>query len=294
MFNIITPTYNRSHTLNRVYESLKNQTFKDFIWFIIDDCSTDDTKDLVDEWKTANEFLIVYEKLNENKGKSSAVNYGLELCKYPYTIVADSDDSFVPETLSELKGIWEGIPKQEQDKIASIWTLTMDVKGNIIGDKFPMDYWQVGFKDRVLHHNIKGEKWACWKTSVLVKQKMYTAKTCHVQESHTWNAINKKYDFLCVNKSHRFYYYSDDGLIASKKSRKQTAAIYYLGSYFGLKDVSLKEMISHGYYRNLAFNYWKSSLFFNDKKHKLSTSKALLSGFISIVVLPKRLLKRGI
>ena len=44
---IITPTYNRAHTLSRVYESLKNQTFKDFKWIIIDDGSTDNTEGLV-------------------------------------------------------------------------------------------------------------------------------------------------------------------------------------------------------------------------------------------------------
>ena len=44
---IITPTYNRAHTLSRVYESLKRQTFRDFKWIIMDDGSTDNTEGLV-------------------------------------------------------------------------------------------------------------------------------------------------------------------------------------------------------------------------------------------------------
>ena len=45
---VFTPTYNRAHTLNRVYESLKRQTCDDFEWLVIDDGSTDNTKTLLD------------------------------------------------------------------------------------------------------------------------------------------------------------------------------------------------------------------------------------------------------
>ena len=44
---VFTPTYNRRKSLPRVFESLKRQTFRDFIWIIVDDGSTDDTKSLV-------------------------------------------------------------------------------------------------------------------------------------------------------------------------------------------------------------------------------------------------------
>ena len=60
---IITPTYNRAHTLSRVYDSLKNQTFKDFKWIIIDDGSTDDTENLVKSFQAENIFS---KKININ------------------------------------------------------------------------------------------------------------------------------------------------------------------------------------------------------------------------------------
>ncbi|MEG0952141.1 MAG: glycosyltransferase, partial [Niameybacter sp.] len=47
MLTVFTPTYNRAHLLGQSYESLKRQTCKDFIWLIIDDGSSDDTKTLV-------------------------------------------------------------------------------------------------------------------------------------------------------------------------------------------------------------------------------------------------------
>ncbi|MCB0383476.1 MAG: glycosyltransferase family 2 protein [Psychroserpens sp.] len=295
MFNIITPTYNRKHTLNRVYESLINQDFKDFNWIIVDDCSTDDTTELVNSWIETNSITIKYFKLERNQGKSAAVNYGLLYCDQPYTIIADSDDSFSAHTLSDLKEIWESIPANKNNKtVASIWTLTKNESGEIVGDTFPEDSWLVGFEERVLKHNIEGEKWACWRTSILANQKMYTSEACHIQESHTWNAINKNYDFLCVNIAHRCYFSSEDGLIASKKSRKDLAMVYYYGGYYGLKDVPVSEIIKHKFYRNLAFDYFKSRLLFSDKKHKLSFLKSITSGLIFLIMSPKRLIKKVI
>ena len=50
LITIFTPTYNRAYTIHKCYESLKRQTCKDFEWLIIDDGSTDNTRDLVDKW----------------------------------------------------------------------------------------------------------------------------------------------------------------------------------------------------------------------------------------------------
>lgn len=57
---IFTPTFNRAYTLHKCYESLKRQTSKDFVWLIIDDGSSDNTKELVDKWINENEVEIRY------------------------------------------------------------------------------------------------------------------------------------------------------------------------------------------------------------------------------------------
>ena len=52
---IFTPSYNRAYTLDRLYKSLLNQTFKDFEWVIVDDGSTDDTESVVEAMKQKSE-----------------------------------------------------------------------------------------------------------------------------------------------------------------------------------------------------------------------------------------------
>ena len=50
LITIFTPTYNRAYCLNKCYESMKRQTCQKFDWLIIDDGSSDGTKQLVYQW----------------------------------------------------------------------------------------------------------------------------------------------------------------------------------------------------------------------------------------------------
>src|SRR5258707_3990522 len=76
VFTVFTPTFNRSLTLRRVYESLRLQTFRDFEWLIVDDGSTDGTGELVEKWQTESGFPIRY-IYQENQGKPVAFNRGV-------------------------------------------------------------------------------------------------------------------------------------------------------------------------------------------------------------------------
>lgn len=88
---ILTPTYNRGNMLGKLYDSLLQQTNKDFIWLIVDDGSTDDTELLAAKWKQAGEIEIIYEK-QENGGKHRALNRGIGRIESPLTFIVDSDD----------------------------------------------------------------------------------------------------------------------------------------------------------------------------------------------------------
>ena len=71
---IITSTYNRAHTLPILYDSLKRQKDKRFVWLVIDDGSVDDTADLFCKWKQDEaSFDIIYKKV-ENGGKPRAIS----------------------------------------------------------------------------------------------------------------------------------------------------------------------------------------------------------------------------
>lgn len=74
---VFTPTFNRRELLTRCYESMCRQTNKDFVWMIVDDGSTDDTKKFADEWKKNSDLEIRY-IYKDNGGLHTAYNVAIE------------------------------------------------------------------------------------------------------------------------------------------------------------------------------------------------------------------------
>lgn len=102
-FTVFTSTYNRGYTLFRLYESLKNQGTTDFEWLIVNDGSTDNTHQLVEEWiRKEKEFSIRYLE-KENGGKPRAINYGIRYARGKFFFMVDSDDFLLPNALSKMK-----------------------------------------------------------------------------------------------------------------------------------------------------------------------------------------------
>ena len=91
MITIITPTYNREKKLTKAYKSLVKQTDKNFEWLVVDDGSTDNTKDLINKFKKEKKIKIRY-IYKENGGKHTALNVGTQKAKGELLLILDSDD----------------------------------------------------------------------------------------------------------------------------------------------------------------------------------------------------------
>lgn len=111
---IFTPTYNRASTLKYCYDSLKNQSYKNFCWLIIDDGSTDETESLVETWKKENIIDIQYIK-KQNGGKHTAYNLAVENCKTDLIIISlDSDDKFTNNAIQLFYDNWKKRDKRKK------------------------------------------------------------------------------------------------------------------------------------------------------------------------------------
>lgn len=113
MLTVFTPTYNRAHTIDLLYQSLLKQTSFDFEWLVINDGSKDKTDDLFNLWlKNDNPFPIRYITIN-NGGKQRAINKALELAKGDYFFIVDSDDQLLPDAVSFIIQSFESLPKND-------------------------------------------------------------------------------------------------------------------------------------------------------------------------------------
>ncbi len=146
MITIFTPTYNRKKEIKKLYESLLNQTSKGFEWLIVDDGSTDKTKEfflLLEKQQLPFKIRYIYQ---ENSGKHVAYNTAIKNMKTEWHVVVDSDDILFEKSIE----IFEmRIQEIENDMIGLIFprkNLDSIYISPWIEKKIPMNIPDIKFK----------------------------------------------------------------------------------------------------------------------------------------------------
>lgn len=98
LVSVIMPTYNCEKFIGNTIETVINQTYKNWELIIVDDCSKDDTKAVVDRYKSNND-KIQYYRFDTNKGAAIARTKAMELANGNYMAFLDSDDLWKKDKL---------------------------------------------------------------------------------------------------------------------------------------------------------------------------------------------------
>ncbi|MEE0727549.1 glycosyltransferase family A protein [Clostridium saudiense] len=151
---VFTPTFNRAYTLHKCYESLRRQTSKDFVWLIIDDGSSDNTKELVESWINEKEVDIRYHYQN-NKGMHGAHNTAYELIDTQINTCIDSDDYMTDDAVEKIVEFWKS---NRNRGLAGFVALDAYENGEIIGTKLPSDISETTYFDIYNTLSVKGDK----------------------------------------------------------------------------------------------------------------------------------------
>lgn len=103
---LITPSYNSRTTFLETYNSVQSQTYKDWEWIIVDDCSADGSFEYIQNL-AKNDSRIVVLKTKQNGGTAVARNLGLKHANGRYITFLDSDDTldsnYIEEQLKFIK-----------------------------------------------------------------------------------------------------------------------------------------------------------------------------------------------
>lgn len=102
---VIIPTYNRSHLIRDAVESVLNQTYQDFELIVVDDGSTDNTKEILSVYQ--DKLTYIYQ---DNQGRSHARNHGIKLARGEYIAFLDSDDVWFLDKLARQVPVLESAP----------------------------------------------------------------------------------------------------------------------------------------------------------------------------------------
>ena len=202
---VLTPAYNRGKLLEKLYESLCAQDCKDFEWLIVDDGSTDDTSERVEQMKQTADFPISYHR-KENGGKHTALNYAYQFIKTPLTFIVDSDDSLTRDAISYVNEIYKRY-KNESDLCGFSFLRGKPDGGYLSTSGVPQDGMKESYVECRINRSIGGDMAEVWYTHCL-KEYLFPEFQGEkfLGEDIVWVKMSEKYKMRFFN---RVIYISD-------------------------------------------------------------------------------------
>lgn len=202
---IFTPAYNRAHTMGRTYNSLCRQTCKDFEWLVIDDGSTDNTRQLVEGWMKEGIIPIRY-IYQENQGMHGAHNTAYKNIHTELNTCIDSDDWMPDDAVEKIISFWK---KYGSNKVAGIIGLDITGSGQIIGSSFSKSSLMVHYTDSMIVGDkklvIRSELTSHYPEYPLFKGEKY------VGLGYKYQLIDQDYKWLTLNEPLVVVDYQEDG-----------------------------------------------------------------------------------
>lgn len=165
-FTVFTPTYNRGYIINKLYESLCNQSYKDFEWLVIDQ-GNDKTESIIERYKDEQRITINYVRYPyQEKGINRSYNYALNIAGGELFFKVDDDDYLTSDAL-ELLNIWVSDTSKE-NMIAGVAGLRRYEDGRINGGEWKIDrnFIDASNFERA-KYGLMGDKAECYYTEIL-------------------------------------------------------------------------------------------------------------------------------
>jgi glycosyltransferase involved in cell wall biosynthesis len=220
LFTIFIPTFNRAYILPRTLSSIEAQTLHDFEVLIVDDGSTDNTRDLVREWAERMPFEVRY-CYQTNGGKHVAHNTMLGLAHGEFVVLLDSDDVLVPGTLDRFRYHWNQIPRDKRDRFAGVEGLIARLdNGCISGKPYPQNIVDGDHLEMRVRCDLGGDRRAAVLTDILRRFPYPVfAGERHIRPSLLWDRLAEAgYKFRFFNEVVQLYEHQADGLSANRFS----------------------------------------------------------------------------
>ena len=270
-FTVFTPTFNRKELLEKLYKSLQKQTFKDFEWLIVDDGSTDGTKEKVEEFLSEKKLEIKY-YFKENGGKQRAYNFATEKANGELFICLDSDDEYVENGLEIILKYWKKYEKNSD--IAGMGYLSTYPNREIIGSSFP-EKEMISTQFEIYNkYGVKGDKGLMFRTEIIKKYKFPVFEgEKFITEAVVYNRICEKYKMVYVNEKIEIKEYQEDGLTAKYNNlllkNPKGQALYH--NEINSQKLTFKQKILNNavYYKFCKVAGYKFRKIFQENKNKL-------------------------
>lgn len=240
IITIFTPTYNRAYTLQKCYESLKRQKYKNFEWLIYDDGSTDNTKEIVDRFIQENIINIRY-YYGKNAGKHVGINRGTDLANGELFFIVDSDDYLTDNALELVNDAWNSISLENRATFIGVSGKRYLVNRENNDFNFNMKYYDAdAIQFNLIDKNLQ-DKAEVYVTKILKNYKFSEFEGENfMTEAVVWYKLAEDgYKIRWFNENIYVCEYLDDGLTANFYKRRVNSIKSTCDSYNKLSAFKL-------------------------------------------------------
>ena len=237
--SILTSTYNREKYLPKLYESIKNNLKYGLNaeWIIIDDGSSDNTKEQIQKFIEENVVSIKY-YYQENRGKMAAINKAVELIDGDLAVDCDSDDFFTEDSFKIINENSEKLLKDES--LYGLVFLKKEENGEISGKRFKTNNYITTMFDLYFKDDIGGEKIIVYNSKIR-KQYFHQLENNEkfITEARMYHKMDEKYKLLAINAPIEQGSYIENGYT---KNINKTFIESPYGYYMYFKEILEKDM----------------------------------------------------
>ena len=269
--SIIIPTYNRAKLLSRAIKSVLDQTFKDFELFIVDDGSTDNTKEVVREFqKRDSRIKYIWQ---ENSGAPARPkNTGIKNAKGNYIAFLDDDDEWLSEKLEKQLELFEGLESDLGFVGCNILVINESNKKIWREYKIPRYSSQIFFEELLEGNFILTSSSIMIKKEVLDKIGLFDENLKFADDWDLWLRIAKKYRFDFVPEFLIKYYIHEGSITPNLPPLKEAREFEFSFTKYK-SDYEKYPFVYSIHLRKLASRYCASSQMNKGRKYYIKSIK---------------------
>jgi len=257
--SVIVPIYNVEKYLDKCLVSIRSQTFKDIEIICIDDCSPDNSHQIVEK-HAKEDKRIVFIRHEKNLGLGGARNTAIRIAKADYLASVDSDDYILPNMLEIL---WNETDNGWFDIVCCGYQ-RVDEKGNVLSKVTPLEIQAYNNNNDVdIFSIIPPAFWnKIWRKSLFIDNNIFFPEHDYYEDMSTTPRLVAKSKYIKVVKDSLYCYLIRDGSIMGSFSDKHIID-YFKG--FEILFNFLQEQKLEEHYQKEFSNYVKGNLFYYAK-----------------------------
>jgi len=227
LVTVITSVYNRRELLLRAMESVDNQTFKNIEYIIVNNGSTVNIDDVVENFMKKATIPVMYIKRSSGAGPHTGKNSAFRRARGQYLSMLDSDDEFLPNAIQVLVDTWEKIPIKHRREYREVVAQCVNEHGNRVGEPFPENI--NGFSKRkvrkIRYHKGLHVEHINMHVTQLLKDNMFPEPdgvSYIVDSIAIWDKLSKLYKSFFINDCLKIYYTESSDSISNTDIKKFT------------------------------------------------------------------------